>query len=194
MPPVGRPQLPRGIFSIQDTAIAVPDRVLLDTSFVVEALVVSQPLHSACIDYLVRLAHHGTELVYSRLLELELAETAFQLALKERHPKDWKRFRGDGRARRRATALLRGIDASWRSVLVALPSECVEVETVIPQVHGLMGGCGLASYDAVHVATAIHARTRAVVTLDAGFAAAPASAIDVYIDNSRLASCRGRRR
>jgi len=73
------------------------------TSFVVEALIVSQPLHAAAVNFLVRLATEDVRIRFSSMLELELAETAFQIALKENHPRDWKRFRHDGRARRRAS-------------------------------------------------------------------------------------------
>ena len=90
MRPRGRPPLSRAVHSFEDPDVPLPARVVLDTSFVVEALIGSQPLHRACQDFLVRLAGAGTELVYSRLLEGELHETAFLLALKERHPRDWK--------------------------------------------------------------------------------------------------------
>lgn len=70
-----------------------------------EAVIASQPLHRACQEYLIRLAAEGTTIVFNELLEIELQEAAFQLGLKERHPKDWKRYRSDGRARPRAARL-----------------------------------------------------------------------------------------
>jgi predicted nucleic acid-binding protein len=194
LPARGRPPLSRGVWSLEDPMVVVPGRVLVDTSFVVEALIVSQPVHESCLDFLVRLAEAETELVFSRLLELELAETAYQLALKERHPRDWKRFRADGRARRRATRLLESVRGAWSEVLENVPSLCVEVEDVAEAVPTLMSRYGLASYDAVHVATAIHANVGAIATLDAGFAAVPASVAGLYVDASRVAFCRRRRR
>lgn len=131
--------------------------------------------------------------MYSRLLELELAEAIFQIALKERHPKDWKRYRADGRARRRAKALLSRTEAAWQAVLAVIPATVADVDSVAPSVPRLMGDYGLASYDALHVATAAHARVASVVTIDAGFAAAPASLVELYVDSSRVASCRRRR-
>jgi hypothetical protein len=101
--PRGRPPATRQVFSFEAEETPLPAEVLLDTSYVVEALIVSQPLHTAAVNFLVRLATEDVRIRFSSLLELELAETAFQIALKENHPKDWKRFRHDGRARRRAS-------------------------------------------------------------------------------------------
>jgi hypothetical protein len=56
-----------------------------------------------------------------------------------------------------------------------------------------MTGHGLASYNAVHAASAIAAGAGAVVTIDTGFALLPPSLLTVYTDRSRLASCRGKR-
>lgn len=158
-----------------------------------EALIGSQPLHEACSTYLARLAEAGSSVVYSGLLELELAEAVFQIALKERHPKDWKRFRGDGRARRRARTLLTQVMSAWDDVLAVIPATVVPVDAARSNVPDLMSDYGLASYDALHVASAISAGVGAVVTVDAGFAAAPASVVELYVDTTRLASCRKRR-
>lgn len=150
-------------------------------------------MHQACSDYLVRLAEEGARLVFSGLLELELAEAIFQIALKERHPKDWKRFRSDGRARRRARSLLTQTMSAWNDVLDVVPTTLVPVDAAAARVPSLMSDHGLASYDALHVATALHAGARAVATIDAGFAAAPASIVELFVDASRVASCRKRR-
>lgn len=57
----------------------------------------------------------------------------------------------------------------------------------------LMVDYGLASYDAVHAASAITAGAEALVTTDTGFARLPASLLAIYTDRSRLASCRSKR-
>ena len=54
----------------------------------------------------MRLAEAGTTFYFNRLLELELEETSFLIALKERHPKNWRRYRYDGRVRPRASRLM----------------------------------------------------------------------------------------
>lgn len=174
-------------------SIVAPREVVLDTSFVVEALIVSQPLHEVCLAYLLRLVEGETRIVFSHLLEMELYEATFQLALKERHPKDWKRFRHDGRARPRASRLLADVASAWETVLEYVDHERLELSDVEDLVPDLMTRCGLASYDAIHVATAIASGARAVVTLDAGFAAVPAGELTLYVDPSRIAACRNRR-
>jgi predicted nucleic acid-binding protein len=192
--PLGRRPLQRGVFSFEDQEIAIPERVVVDTSFVLEALLVSQPLHAPCQKFLIELASAGSALFFSRLLDVELAEAAFQLALKERHPKDWRRFRHDGRARPRAAKLMRDVAGAWEDVLDAVPFRRVEVGAVAHRVPGLMGSYGLASYDAVHAATAIETGVRRMITIDAGFGAIPESELALLVDSSRVASCRRRRR
>jgi predicted nucleic acid-binding protein len=189
----GRPPLPRGVFSFQDSRTPTPFSVVVDTSFVVEALLASQPLHSACADYLAQLAGAGAELVFSRLMIVELRETVFQLALKERHPKDWKRFRHDGRARRRAARLMEEANSAWGEVLESFVWTEVEVGDVVPRIDRFMSSHGLASYDAVHAATAEATGVSRIVTIDAGFAAVPESELTIYTDGTRVASCRSRR-
>jgi predicted nucleic acid-binding protein len=193
MRPRGRPPLPRGVWSIEDETIDVPDEVVLDTSFVVDALIVSQPLHGSCLAFLLRLVEAETSITFSRLLEIELYEATFQLALKERHPRDWRRFRHDGRARPRANRLLADVSSSWQTVLEYVDYERVDIAQVADRIPDLMTRYALASYDAIHVATAIESEIRGVVTLDAGFAAVPASELTLYVDPSRLAACRARR-
>lgn len=191
--PRGRPPTPRGVFSFEDPAAPIPDRLTIDTSFAVEALLASQGHHPAAASFLATLAENGTELVFSRLLSLELRETAFQIGLKERHPKEWKRFRHDGRARPRAARLMRQTIQAWDAVLQSFVWIEVGVSDVASQADALMADHGLASYDAVHAATAIGHGGRVIVTLDAGFASVPESELTVYVDRSRLATCRGRR-
>jgi predicted nucleic acid-binding protein len=189
----GRNSRPRGVYSFEDESLDVPERVVLDTSFVVEALLSGQKQHAACQAYLVRLARKKTAIFYSALLEAELAETAFQVGLKERHPKDWKKYRNDGRSRQRPRNLMMDTLDAWETIVHALPSHRVELSTVNDLVPDLMGRYGIASYDAVHVATAIHEDVRRIVTKDLGFASVPASEVDLYVDSSRLALCRSRR-
>ena len=52
---------------------------------------------------------------------------------------------------------------------------------------------GIASYDAVHTASAVAAGAEAIVTTDTGFALLPSSLLAIYTDRSRLASCRSKR-
>ncbi len=56
-----------------------------------------------------------------------------------------------------------------------------------------MTAYGLASYDALHAASAVAAGATAIVTIDTGFAYLPSSLLTIYTDHSRLASSRGKR-
>jgi predicted nucleic acid-binding protein len=59
--------------------------------------------------------------------------------------------------------------------------------------RSFMTSYGLASYDAVHAASAVAAGADAIVTIDTGFALLPSALLTVYTDRSRLASCRSKR-
>lgn len=78
MSPTGwRRTATRGVFAIEDQALVLPDPIALDTSFVVEALLSTQPLHAVCDDFLTRIGDSDITVVTSDLLAVELAETAF---------------------------------------------------------------------------------------------------------------------
>lgn len=189
----GRRPLPRGVYNFEDPTLEVPSEVLLDTSFVVAALNVSEPKHRQCVDYLQRLTDEQSLLVYNRLLQVELAEVAFKLAVKERHGnRGWPSKRNDGRVRRRAGRIMKNFSASWMDIVDTRPSLCIEVEEVAGEVPDAMHDWGLGSYDAVHAATAIYAAT-SLIALDAGFGAVPERQLTIYTDTSRVSSCRRRR-
>ncbi len=165
----------------------------MDTSFAVEALIGSQPLHDECVEYLAQLAESGCLLVFNHLLLLELEEAAFRLALKERHGKDWHRRRHDGRALRRAARLVEEVTAAWDAVLESFEWSEYSIEEVHSAIPRLMGRYGLASYDAIHAATATVSTAGCIVTIDTGFAYVPESELHLYVDTSRVCSCRERR-
>lgn len=189
----GRPALPRRVFSFEDPDLIVPGEVVLDTSFVVVALNSAEPKHAECVAFLTQLTDRGSLLVHNRLLEVELAETAFKLAVRERHgTRGWPAKRADGRVRRRAGRIMKELHDSWREIVATRPSLCVELGEVVDAVPDAMHDWGLGSYDAVHAATASYT-SAAIVTLDSGFGAVPADQLTIYIDHSRLAGCRRRR-
>ncbi|HTZ87572.1 MAG TPA: hypothetical protein VMB05_12965 [Solirubrobacteraceae bacterium] len=83
----GRPVLPRGVHAFDAPTWQPPQTVVLDTSVVVEALLPNQPEHHACLGVLDQPAASHSAVLYNRLLEIELWEATFNLALRERHPR-----------------------------------------------------------------------------------------------------------
>ncbi len=166
---------------------------MLDTSFVVEALIPSQPAHAASEVFLNRLAQQPSTICFNNLLEMELAEVAFRIALTDRFGVNgWRMARRDGRARRRARRLMEDALEAWQDVLAAFSYVRVGLEEVEPAVPQLMSAFGLKSYDAVHAATALYVGVEAIVALDSDFAALPDS-IALYTTPGRMATCRERR-
>jgi predicted nucleic acid-binding protein len=193
-PPGGRLPAPtRGVFAIEDQQLLLPDPIALDTSFVVNALLATQPLHPACSALLTRIFDSSVSVVTSDLLRVELAETAFAIALKGRWGRTWRAHRTDGRSRRPATHLLNDTISRYDKMFRALTHISIRLDRVTDATTILMSDYGLASYDATHAASAIAAGAKAIVTLDTGFALLPASLLTIYTDRSRLASCRQKR-
>jgi predicted nucleic acid-binding protein len=96
-------------------------------------------------------------------------------------------------ARRRAGRLLNDTISRYETVLRSIDHIPVPIADTAGAARRLMTGYGLASYDAVHAASAVLADAGAIVTIDTGFAFLPPSLLTVYTDCSRLASCRSKR-
>jgi predicted nucleic acid-binding protein len=187
-PAGGHIRLTRGVFSIEDQQLTLPDPIALDTSFVVEALLATQPLHGACDAFLKRIS-----VVTSELLRIELAETAFAIAMKERWGRRWRAHRTDGRSRRRAARLLHDTISRYDALLAPVDHFPVPLGDITATAIAIMTDYGIESYDAAHAATAISAGAETIVTLDTGFALLPSTQLTMYTDHSRLASCRAKR-
>lgn len=192
-PPGGRRPATRGVFAIEDPELLLPDPIALDTSFVVEALIATQPLHGVCSAFLTRIDESGVSVATSELLRVELAEAAFAIALKERWGGQWRRHRADGRSRPPAGRLLNDTLARYGEMLATLTHISIRLGRVADSATTFMTDYGLASYDAAHAASAVAAGAKAIVTLDSGFALLPASLLTIYTDRSRLASARAKR-
>jgi predicted nucleic acid-binding protein len=162
----------------------------LDTSFVAEALLPREPLHMACQQLLLRIVEDGTVVCFNRLLEVELYEVTYKLALKERYRNRWQDHRLDGRARRRANRLSQAMLHAWQELLGAMNYAVVELNEVTNQIPGIMGSYGLSSYDAIHAATAFYFGIDNMVSLDSGFSAVPASKLILYTNTARVGRCR----
>ena len=193
MPPRGRPPAARGVYSFEDATLFPPTELVLDTSFVLDALLPSQPRHPACQAFLAGVAEAGSTVFFNHLLENELWEAAYRVAFRELHPgKRATDVRHDGRARRRAKRLRADVETAWRSVLDALDWVAIDVSEVADAVPDVMAW-GLPSYDAVHVATALYVGVRPLVTLDYHFRLVPRGALDLYVPNYRVRGMRNAR-
>ena len=171
----------------------LPGAVGLDTSFVVHTLIESQSLHAPCSAFLERLVVEEVRLVVSELRDVELAEAVFRIALTERWGRAWRRHRTDGRARRRAQRILADVQSRYELFLGAASETPIPLARVTRSAATLMTDHGIASYDAVHAATAVAAGAEAIVTTDIGFGLLPTSLLAIYTDRSRLTACRAMR-
>lgn len=167
--------------------------MLLDTSFVLEALSTNQPLHAASETYLAQLAADNVRISFSSILELELAEGAYKIAIKERFSsKKQEKMRRDGRALRRAARLCDDLLDHWSQILDYFEWDCVELDSVKPDFIAYMKH-GIQSYDAAHLATASGLGLDAIVTLDTGFGLAPKSTSRILTHSSRARATRKHR-
>ncbi|MGA2166419.1 MAG: PIN domain-containing protein [Solirubrobacteraceae bacterium] len=181
------------MFAIEEEELLLPNPIALDTSFVVEALIATQPLHGVCSPFLTRIFESGVSVATSELLRVELAEAAFAIALKERWAGKWRRHRTDGRSRPRAGRLLNHTLIRYDRMLGSMTHISIPLGDITTAATTFMTDYGIASYDAAHAASAIAAGAQAIVTIDTGFALLPASLLTIYTDRSRLASCRSKR-
>jgi predicted nucleic acid-binding protein len=192
-PQSGRQPVTRGVFALEEQQLLLPDPIALDTSFVVEALLTTQPLYPACSAFLKRIFNSGITVVTSELLALELAETAFAIAMKERWAGKWRAHRTDGRSRPRAGRLMHDTISRYEALLAPVDHIPVPLGDITSVATTFMTDYGLASYDAAHAASAIAAGAETIVPTDTGFALMPTPLLTVYTDRSRLASCRKKR-
>lgn len=173
-----------------------PAAVVLDTNVVAEALLPNEPEHRECLAVLERLADSGTAVLFSRLLEIELWEVIFNLALRERHPrKNLRHVRYDNRVRPRAARLLKQAHNAWEEYLRSpFAWTRIEMHGVAEFVPTLMQEYGFQSYDAVHAATLLTSGLTDFVTRDGGFAILPPALATLHTTQARLAGTRARRR
>ena len=149
-----------------------------------------QAAHGECSEALVGLAESGAELVYCSILDMELLDTAYKVALIERYGGRWREARPDGRARRRAGRITNTTEKAWREITAAVPTRCVEPAEVADEVPNLMRRYGLRSFDALHVASALWSGVADMYTLDAGFAGVPASRLKLHTVQSKISRMR----
>lgn len=193
MTPLGRLPLERGVVPFDIDSPPLPSSVVLDTSFVVDAMLTGQNRHSDASDYLAALATAGTTIYFNRLLELEFAEAAYKIALRERFGgKRDRKMRSDGRALRRASRLYENLSSAWSGVLGAFTWGVIELHEVSRKVQPLMRR-GLGSYDSVHAASALTIGVEYLVTTDSGFGLVRETDLKILTHSSLLVATRRHR-
>lgn len=182
----------RGIVSIDEAE--PPAAIVLDTSAVVEFLLPSQPAHRHWQEFFGACAEQSTVMVFNELLEVELYDVLFNIALIERWGKGAahgpKRY--DGRVRRRAARLLGDYRREWQRFLDSRPTATVELARVVDRAPELIGSYGMRSNDAAHAGSALLTEC-AIATTDTGFATLPEEDLTILADPLRLAAMRRRR-
>jgi len=172
-----------------------PALAVVDTNVIVEALLEDEPEHFECARLVQRLDAERTTLVFSRMLEMELWETVFNIGLRMQHTrKRLRHVRYYAEARNQAIELLDGALRGWEEILESVPSMCIELDEVAGMVPDLMRNYGFQSYDAVHVATLLVSGASDLITRDNGFAALLPEDARIHTTQARLATTRDRRR
>jgi hypothetical protein len=60
--------------TVEGASLLLPDPIALDTSFVVEAPIATQPLHTVCRPFFMKIVESRVSITASNLLPVELAE------------------------------------------------------------------------------------------------------------------------
>lgn len=168
MPPSGRPAKQRGVLPLDTDSLTSPARILIDTTIVVDAFLESQDRHLQARALLSRLADHESTVVFSRLLELELAQAVSNIAAAE-SGRSRNAAQADGRIRRRALTLTERTFARWTAYLESVAWVRGELPSIIDSVPSVMRTTGLRSNDAAMTATAIAFRCDAIASTDRHF-------------------------
>jgi predicted nucleic acid-binding protein len=194
--PRGRPALTRGVVPL-DSILAAPV-VAIDTSAVVSGLLEDQPAHAEYADFLERASEQSVTLAFCDLLELELAQACFRIAIARRHEGQWRQHLSDRRSRRPARDLASRVFGRWSLLLDATPHLRVgisdELGAGLPSprlvAFSLMSTYAIGSYDAVHAAVALLLGAP-IVTADSGFARC--ATLEMYTHGARVGYARSLR-
>ena len=148
-----------------------PEHVLLDTSFVVAALVSGEVHHDACLDFASRLQAAGSAIVYSSLLRIEYFNTWRKLigqGLLPPEPSDQLRMSLDIPEAR--PYWFRVTDRLLSRFLAQFPRREVRLNRrVLRSMVALMGTYNLQAMDAAQVASALDMGCQDIASLDDDF-------------------------
>jgi len=158
----------RGVCAIGDPIPSGPLRVLVDTSFIVESMVESNPRHRESRELLTLLSERGASIVFSELVDLEVPQAMSYIAALGA-VRDRRAGLLDARVRRRSRALTARTRRRWAEYLASIDWLRADLTTILDEVPAIMFSTGLRSYDAAMAATAIAHRCDAIATFDADF-------------------------
>lgn len=178
-----------------DLSIDPPEIVCIDTSAAVAMVFGDQLGHDAYLDFLARAVDAQTKLIYSELLDLELAQVCVKAA----------RGRHDGRRQasiRTGKQLIRDVFERWNILISQTQSDRISLaggdgpyeigSPVRAAAFHLIEEFGIESYDATHAGTAI-VHGAPILTSDQGFTDVPAGRLDIITHSGVLAGFRERR-
>ncbi len=132
-------------------------------------MISTQPLHAVCRAFLTRIDESGVSVTTSDLLLVELGRGGTRDRPQGTLGEPLARRRTDGRARRRAGRHLNDTISRYETVLRSIDHIPVPIADTAGAARRLMTGYGLASYDAVHAASAVLAGAGAIATIDTAF-------------------------
>ncbi len=158
----------RGVCAIGDPIPPGPLRVLVDTSFIVESMVESNPRHRESRELLALLSERGASIVFSELVDLEVPQAMSYIAALDAG-RDRRAGLLDARVRRRSRSLTARTRRRWAEYLASIEWFRADLTAILDEVPAIMFTTGLRSYDAAMAATAIAHRCDAIATFDVDF-------------------------
>lgn len=158
----------RGVCAIGDPIPPGPLRVLVDTSFIVESMVESNPRHRESRELLALLSERGASIVFSELVDLEVPQAMSYIAALD-VGRDRRAGLLDARVRRRSRSLTARTRRRWAEYLASIDWFRADLTAILDEVPAIMFTTGLRSYDAAMAATAIAHRCDAIATFDVDF-------------------------
>jgi len=158
----------RGVCAIGDPIPPGPLRVLVDTSFIVESMVESNPRHRESRELLALLSERGASIVFSELVDLEVPQAMSYIAALDAG-RDRRAGLLDAWVRRRSLSLTARTRRRWAEYLASIDWFRADLTAILVEVPAIMFTTGLRSYDAAMAATAIAHRCDAIATFDVDF-------------------------
>lgn len=177
---------PYRVFPMEDVA-RMPAAVVLERSFVVAALERSAPGHDSAAGFLERMVLADTTLFFNDVLELQLQDAAFDLALRE------VRLTGT-RSEASVSELARAMLARWQALIALTDAVYVELTPLLEDVMYYRERFGLPALDSVQAAMVMASGADGIVTVDQSFGEIDPSLLPIFTPQQFVRGTRARRR